>query len=285
MALFFVNRATTGSAAVTSAPVVYSANMLTRNFARFFLLVLLAALPARAELLVLRTAAQDGLLAKFDAGNQERPGICVEIMYALQRIDPALRFTGFALNMPTARIEDELHNGNLDIFFGFLRTPAREQRYHFIEPALFAQKSRVAVRKDDAVRIGSLADVVRLGRQGVILTTQGTAHVGFLRQTPGLLVDDGARSSQANLQKLLQGRGRFYYQGDLNLVSDIRRYQMQEQVRLLPVVFRAEAQYVVFSRRVPPSAIERVRRALNTLWQSGELARIYQRYAPDLASP
>lgn len=246
---------------------------------------LLLVLPVHAGLLVLRTASQEGLRAKFDMGNRQRNGICVEIMAALERIDPELRFTGLATTMGTARIEQELQRGSLDVFFGFLKTPEREQRYRFVEPPLFWQSSRLAVRADDRVVVSSFDDIRRLGPAGVILATQGTAHIPFLKAQQGLLIDDGARSSEANLSKLLLGRGRFFYQGDLNLAFDILQYGYGDKVRILPVVFRREAQYAVFGQGVPESAIARVRQGLEQLQRSGELDAIYQRYAPVARSP
>lgn len=253
---------------------------------RVFLCLLLTFSPVvHAGVLSLRTATQDGLLAKFDPASRERPGICLEIIYALQRVDPTLRFTGLARSMSTTRIEQEMQQGTLDVFFGFLKTPARERHFRFIDPPLFFQHSRVAVRAGDRVQIASLADIAALGRDGVVLATQGTAHVPYLRAVTGLRVDDGALSSHANLQKLLLGRGRFFYQGDLNLASDIRRYQLSDKVRILPLSFRREAQYVAFSRQVPPEAVARVERALQALQRSGELDAIFRRYAPTIAAP
>lgn len=246
---------------------------------------LLLVLPAHGGLLVLRTASQEGLRAKFDIGNRQRGGICIEIIAALERIDPELRFTGLATTMGTARIEQELQRGSIDIFFGFLKTPEREQRFRFVEAPLFWQGSRLAVRADDRVAVSSFDDIRRLGPAGVVLATQGTAHIPFLRAQPGLLIDDGARSSEANLSKLLLGRGRFFYQGDLNLAFDIVQYGYRDKVRILPGVFRREAQYAVFGRGVPDSAVVRVQQALEKLRRSGELDAIYQRYTPAALLP
>lgn len=242
---------------------------------------LLLSWTARAELLVLRTASQEGLLAKFDIGNKQRPGICIEIIEALQRVDPELRFTGLATSMSTARLEYELQQGSIDIFFGFLKTPERSRLFRFIEPALFHQRSMVAVRADDKIEVRSFDDIRRLGAAGVILATQGTAHVPYLKAQGGLQIDDGARASDANLNKLLLGRGRFFYQGDLNLLFDIHHYGFKGKVRVLPAVFRREGQYAAVSATVPAAAIERLRRALDVLQSSGELDAIYRRYAPE----
>lgn len=248
---------------------------------RLLLLVLVCVSgPVQAGLVVLRTASQEGLRAKFDIGSRERPGVCIEIMQALQRLDPELHFTGIADSMSTARVEKELETGRLDVFFGFLKTPERLRRFQFADPPLFMQSSRVAVRSDDPVRVMSFDDIRALGLNGVILATQGTAHVSFLNKQGGLIVDDGARTSDANLRKLVMGRGRFYYQGDLNLGFDIQAYGYAGRVRMLPVTFNHEGQYVVFSRRVSAVVVARVARGLQELERRGELQAIYRRYAP-----
>lgn len=240
---------------------------------------------ARADLLVLRTAAQDGLLAKFDISNKDRPGICLEIISALQQADPELRFTGLATSMATARVEHELRKGGIDVFLGLLKTPERLRDFRFVEPALFMQSSVVAVRADDPVDVKTFDDIRRLGADGIIMSTQGTAHIAFLKAQPGLLIDDGALNSEANLNKLVLGRGRFFYQGDLNIAFDIAQYGFTDRVRVLPAVFRREGQYLVFARSVSDAVVLRVQKALEKLERSGQLHAIYQRYAPDFSNP
>ena len=57
--------------------------------------------PAPAQELTLRTVQQSGSLAKYDPnGGPQRPGLCLEMLRAVQHVDPGLRFSGLDRQMP-----------------------------------------------------------------------------------------------------------------------------------------------------------------------------------------
>lgn len=207
------------------------------------------------------------------------PGFCIEVIRALERIDAGLHFVGQTQELPLLRIENDLAEAQVDVFFGLLKTPERQLRFRFLEqPALYMIRHQVAVRADDPVQVSSFADIRALGKDGIVLSTRGTAYLSFLAEQGGLLVDGAGTGNAQNLRKLLAGRGRFFYQADSMLRAYIRSEKLDEQIKILPAVFKVDEQRVALSPRLDPAAVVRLTAALQALEAAGELARIRGRY-------
>ncbi len=240
----------------------------------------LAQAQAQAQALRLRTCSQSELPLKFDLRNAERPGICVEIIRALQQQDPGLQFDGLEQELPLKRIAQELAADRHDLFFSMIDTPERlALGIDFLDqPVLYESRHQVAVRADDPVQIGKLADIAALGEQGVILVTHGTAYVEYLRSQPGLQISKLALNNSQNLRMLLAGRGRFFYHAGSTLRSQIAQDGLEQQVRILPAVFKSDPQRVAFSPQLAPAKRARLVAALRHIEHSGQLHRLRQRY-------
>lgn len=253
---------------------------------RFRLWLLLAAIMAgaSAHAVELRTAAQPNT-PKFYRVNGQITGIGYDILQAIQRVDPALHFSGYEQEVPTKRIEAMLEQGQLDVYVGFLATPARQRRFDFVDVPLFTPQTRLISRKDDPLTIHSLADLLPLGKDGIVLTTRGTPLVEQLQQLqPGLLIDAGTDENDLNLQKLLRQRGRVFYQFDFVLEHALRQTGLADQVRWQPYRGKGETQYMAISRRLPAETRRQLQQSLEKLHATGELQRIYQKYLRPLAS-
>lgn len=246
-------------------------------------LALLAApsLSLRAQpALRLRTCSQAELPLKFALHNERRPGICIEIIHALQKLDPGLQFLGLERALPLKRVALELASDQLDLFFSMIDTPNRiSLGVDFLnEPMLYESRHQIAVRADDQVAVNSFADIARLGDAGVVLVTHGTAYAEHLQNVPGLRVSRLALGNAQNLRMLLAGRGRFFYHAGSTLRSHIEAEGLQERVRILPTVFKVDAQRVAFSPRLAPEVRARLVAGLRQLDRSGELQRLRERY-------
>jgi hypothetical protein len=75
-----------------------------------------AAAPPSTQI-VLRTAIQSGSLAKYAPDDAENPGLCLEMLRAVERVDPGLHFVGLDLRAPLLRVERLLAQGEIDVFF------------------------------------------------------------------------------------------------------------------------------------------------------------------------
>jgi ABC-type amino acid transport substrate-binding protein len=248
---------------------------------RWSLLCLCLALllePTLASADVLRTAAQDNNALKYDLKNPAKPGICVEVLQAIEAGDPELRFSGADQPMSLRRIEALLAEGQLDIFCALIRSPAREARMGFIEVPIYTVRHRIAVRAEDAVNVQSLEDIRRLGHEGAVIVNKSTAHEELLRAAGGLQLDASSPDTAVNLKKLVAQRGRFYYHTENALLRYIDEGGLEAKVRLLPTVFKSEALYLVCKPKLADATRQRLHQALEKLARRGELERIYASY-------
>jgi len=228
--------------------------------------------------LVVKTVFQEGFPVKYDADNKEYPGICVEVIRALEEVDPDLHFTGLGTHATTARILRMLDTHEIDVFVGIGRTADREARYDWIAPPVFSAHPRLYVRREDATRFRTLDDIRRLKEDRTILVNFGSVQDEYLQDIPGLSIESGGADTEKNLQKLMLGRGRFYFGSDLNTGPVIRQMALGGRVLALPIRFEQADNYMVVARDAPPELKVRLRSALGKLVASGRLERIAHKY-------
>lgn len=229
----------------------------------------------------LKTAAQESsprYMTSEVNGKKEIHGLCIDIMRAIERVDPDIKFVGDQQYAPFARIKSELEKGELDVFVGFVKTPEREKSYVFIDPSLYAINHVVAVRADDPVDVKSFDDIRKLGVDGRILTVFGIWTTDFLKAQKDLVIDESGKTVDMNLDKLLANRGRFFYYHDLGIYGTIKQPQYSGKVKVLPTSFATDYQYIAFSKKTPRETIEKVKAALKKLNDSGDLKKLYEKY-------
>ncbi|RZL28625.1 MAG: hypothetical protein EOP35_25940, partial [Rubrivivax sp.] len=74
-------------------------------------------------LVQLRTVQQAGAIVKYDpAGAPSRPGLCMEVLRAVEQVDPRLSFTDLERQVPLKRVERLLAEGAVDAFFCLLKS-------------------------------------------------------------------------------------------------------------------------------------------------------------------
>ena len=226
----------------------------------------------------LKTAAQDSTPKYFLDEDDRMGGICVDIMQAIEVVDPEIKFAGYQRILPFKRLQMYLEEGRIDVFFGFRETAQRKEKYIFLNIPLYQIRYVAAVRIEDNVNINALNDVRALGSDGVILTVHGSAASRFLTGEGGLLVDDGAVNPTTLLKMLMGGRGRFAFYHDLGLRSAIRMETLEKKVRILPASFLTYSHYAAFSKNTDTTTIAKVKRAIEKLIHNGTLAEIHHKY-------
>ncbi|MEE2023512.1 MULTISPECIES: substrate-binding periplasmic protein [Alkalimonas] len=235
-----------------------------------------------ASELIIKTMLQDSAPKYIEQADGSYTGLAIDIMQALERADGTLAFQFDRLNTPFPRIVHELQHNRIDAFVGAIYTDERAELFDYLEPALYSTQNRLLVRQQDAsLVIGSLKDVVAMGRDAVILVDRGTAHHNWLQSIPGLRIDGGANTREQNLLKLLSERGRFYYSTDLGVLHTARAMGIEQQIHFLPLVLKEEPQYLVVAKALPIEARQRLQQALEHIYASGELAQIRARYFYD----
>lgn len=206
-------------------------------------------------------------------------GLCVDILRALEKADPELKFAGDQSWQPLVRMEAGMASGDIDAICGLLRTKARESRYTYIEPQLFPVTYHLVARADDDVRIASWDDVRALGDQGIVLVNNGFGIIDRLGGIDGIRIDTGATTTKANFAKLLVGRGRFLYHRSPGIQAEIRAAGVEGKVKVLPAALHIEKFYLAVSNRMPRDTRERLGKAVVELDRSGELARLLRKWS------
>ncbi|MEB0140581.1 transporter substrate-binding domain-containing protein [Undibacterium sp. CCC2.1] len=232
---------------------------------------------------MLHTAAQEASAPKFIAlsGSAQGAvgGLCIDILRALEKQDPELRFQGDQVWQPRLRIERAMADGQLDVFCGVQKNRRNRAHYQWLETPLFEVDYLLAVRADDTVAVANWEDIRRLGKDGVILALYGFGVVDRLEQLGGLQVDASATSSLSNLKKLRAGRARFYCHRSPGIKNEISKAGMSGEIRLLERPQLHEIFYMGLALNLRPEVVAKLAAALRALKQNGELKRLADRYA------
>lgn len=240
-----------------------------------FALSVMSPRQALAQIL-LRTAMQSGSLAKYDPDNAVMPGLCLEMLRAVERVDPGLRFVGLELRAPLRRVERLLAQGEIDVFFCLLKSPERAKRWRYLPVPLYRVRQMAAQRLSDTTELRSMADLVAAGRKKPVLVTQGTLLSETLQRNN--VVTGFAPSEREALQMLQMGRTDVVYGQDVNLLRNIRMSGLADRVRLSPTVFQEEFQYATVSKQLAPELEQRLGQALLQLERDGSLRAIADKY-------
>lgn len=258
-----------------------------RRLAAGAIALLLGAPSAAADI---RTVAQEGSAPKFVAldvgGKPAVGGLCVDIMRAVERADPELRFVGDQQWQPLLRAEIGIGNGTLDAACGLIRTPERLAKFDFIDTPLFPVNYLLVVRANDEVQVKDWSDVRNLGEHGVILTIHGFVGIlAHLRAVGGLRIDAGGRDTKVNLEKLVAGRGRFFIHRSPGIAGEIANSKLHDKVKLLPTVMYSETFYMMVSRSMPPQLKDKLNKALQQLGENGELVKLSKKWDERIEAP
>jgi len=243
--------------------------------------ILLATLPCASagSDLVLRVIGQESLPPKW-IQQEGRPstGVCPDVLAAISRIEPRIRFTGLEDIRSVLVIEQNIRLGTADIACALVSTPLRRHIAFAIPQPLYISRQRLAAAADDTAEINSLDDLARLN--ALVTTSRGAAYIDQLRAR-GITVDDSTGSNVTNLRKILAGHGRYFYMNELTLHWLIREQKLQDKVKLMPAILKEDSMFLWISKKAPPQAAPLLAAAVRKLADSGELARIYARWADE----
>lgn len=246
--------------------------------ARYAVLPVVLPCAAAAGDLVLRVTGQESLPPKWIQQHGPSTGVCPDVLAAIARIEPRIRFTGLEDIRSVPVIEQNLGSGATDVACALLSTPTRHHIATAIPQPLYITRQRLAAAADDPADIRSLDELARL--KPLVNTSRGAAYVDMLRER-GIAVDDSTGSNVTNLKKVLAGHGRYFYMNELTLLWLIRENGLQDKVKLMPAVFKEEPVYLWVSKKAPRQAVPMLAAAIKKLNDSGELARIYARWTEE----
>lgn len=246
---------------------------------KFLYLFLFLAISFLINGMEIKTAYQDvypKFIIKTVDGKTELSGLCIEILKAIEKADPNIKFVAANEFFPFTRIDAGLTSGEIEAFIGLVKTKEREEKYQFIYD-LYQTGMKIVARSDEKAKINSLDDIKNLGSDAVILALYGTVQSKTLKEK-GFNVDDGAKGVNDNFLKLINNRGRFFYQSDLSVFATIKENNYQNKVKVYPNVFEQNWQCFVFAKNAPKEKVDAVKAALDKIKKSGELDKIIVKY-------
>ncbi|WP_197065245.1 ABC transporter substrate-binding protein [Massilia sp. 9096] len=236
----------------------------------------LACAPARvhaqARALEVRIAGQEALAPKWVYLRNSVVGICPDILAAVERIEPRLRFAGYRQSRSLPGIEAGLDGGSVDVACALIASERRQAIAERVGPAVYVVRHRLAARSDDAIEVRSVTELARMG--ALVVGQRGGVFVGTLRAA-GVRIDDATDDNGVNLRKVLAGHGRFVEMNEITMQHYLRSDVFEGRLRILPVVIGTEPAYFWVSRKADPAIARLLGPALERLKASGELDRIY----------
>lgn len=242
------------------------------------LLFACALAPARAQTVEVRVAGQEALVPKWVHLRNRLAGICPDILAAVERVEPRLRFSGYRQSRSLSGIEMGLENGNLDAACALASSRRRQAIARPVGPPVYIVHHRLVARASDNADIHSVQDLARTG--ALVIAQRGAMFTEELRAA-GVRVDDATDDNWVNLRKVLAGHGRFVDINELTLHHYLRDGSLAQRLRILPAVLKEEPTYFWVSRKADPAIARLLGPALEKLGASGELERIYARHATD----
>jgi ABC-type amino acid transport substrate-binding protein len=241
------------------------------------LLSALLSLVAPAQELTLRTVQQANSTVKYDPdGGPLKPGLCLEILRAVEKLDPGLRFAGLDQAVPLKRVERLLAEGLVDVFFCLLKSPEREKQWRYAAVPLYTIRHVVVQRADDPRSPDSLAELADWSRRKPVLVMRGTALARRLVAANVTVAEVG--SEREALQMLTLGRADAIYGQDINLLRHVADSRLADKFRFGRTVFQEESQFLALRADLPAAHEERLTQALRKLEKDGTLRQLAEKY-------
>jgi glutamate/aspartate transport system substrate-binding protein len=234
---------------------------------------------AHAQPVQVRIAGQEALMPKWVHLRNRVAGICPDILMAIERVEPRLRFVGYRQSRSLPGIEMGLGNGSLDAACGLVPSPRRQAIGRAAGPAIYIVRHRLVARADDDADIHSVRDLVAL--DPLVIAQRGAVFTDELRAA-GIRIDDATDDNGVNLRKILAGHGRFLDINELTLQYYLHNTDLAPRLRILPAVLKEEPTYFWVSRKADPAIGRLLGKALEKLKANGELERIYAVHAANL---
>lgn len=239
--------------------------------------LLLPSLAAPAQELTLRTVQQSGSTVKYDPeGGPLRPGLCMDILRAVEKADPGLHFGGLGQQVPLKRVERLLADGQVDAFFCLLKSPERERQWRYVPVPLYTIRHVIVQRADDPRNLDTLAELAASSQRKPVLVARGTVLARRLLAADVAITEVG--SEREALQMLTLGRADVIYGQDINLLRHVAENKLGDKVKLGRTVFREDSQFLAVRADLPAAHEGRLTQALRRLERDGTLRQLAEKY-------
>lgn len=193
--------------------------------------------------------------------------------------------SGLALDLqvfPWARALELAKNGLVDAAFPVNRSAAMESIGIYLATPLYTSQYRAFVRRGDEFELRSSGDLV-----GMTVGINAKSILGddfeALRNQGLIKIDEGARSSEANLKKLLAGRMKILIIDELTGLHAADAMGVSSRISMLPSVFtEVVPQYLIVSKfgRLGKNIelLKSLDEALKSMTADGTIGGIFLKY-------
>lgn len=164
--------------------------------------------------------------------------------------------------------------------FSTVRTPVREDRFHWVGPIVVGTTSFYSLKSSHLV-IDTLQQAAASGP--LALPKQWYTYETLSAQGFSNLY--GVSSSKQMVTMLKHGRVKLIATEDLTLAGELAAAELKPQDVTAHVPFMRSAYYIAFSPQTSVVRVMRWQRALQQMHEGGSLAAILKRWLPHAAMP
>jgi polar amino acid transport system substrate-binding protein len=229
-----------------------------------------------AEKITVKTAIQDFPPYFIKNNDGTMGGMAIELMNLIEKYSN-YKFVYDTTFTPGPRIENDIIEGKNDIHVGFGKTPEREKNLVYTDEVCNVT-TIVLTNIDETLNPKTLADIKALNKDGTVLCMFGSSISRSLKEKYGLIVDDGAKTLDDNLEKLLDKRAHFLIYSDLSLAYFLKQPRYKGKFKVLDIKVEKRTQWVIFSKKTPQSVVKGVSVAIKKAKASGEWDKIISKY-------
>lgn len=215
---------------------------------------------------------------KYIINGSDYSGICVDIISALnERIENSrmkiLLRDEDNPSKPFARIQQDLGNGDIDLFVGLAKNESREKIFVFSQTPAYRVESTFAIRKGEVFNYNGPEDL----EDKSIAVIHGTRTADQMMQL-GLEDIYAVRSLEQALGMLMIRRVDLVYYHSIGLGYSIKTLGLTDHIEISNASFDMYDHYIAYSRSVNPQIIDIINSALNNLHKDGTISEIISRY-------
>ena len=214
---------------------------------------------------------------KYFEDPQTRKGLCDEIYMGLKSrlAKKALRVKIDHDRLPIKRILSRLELGTGHVFCGSGRNKKREEKFIFSKKAVYSVSNKVAAHKSENFDPRNLQELAR--SEKVVGVLFGTSSATFLKSVDGVAVYNKIYEIDQGLRLLNQNKViRFFYYHDLGLNYYVKK--KFPDLRVMSHKFRTVPQWLAISRSLKKADVMSINEALDDLYKSGEIDRIWAKF-------
>lgn len=254
------------------------ANLFQKYKGRFIIALFLAFAWQTSLAEVLETATQDSDSFKYNLIDNKAPGFCAELMTKVHELDPSIQIKVVHSNLPLMRIERELEDHRIDIFFCLLKSPEREKIMSFIPVELYRVHHVLVTKKNNPLAIKSYEELKTYSQTHSVLVQQHSVLAITLKKY-NVRYDDGTKDYAAMLKKLLNERGEVLYVQDLAIKKAINKEKLNDEVLISKHSLKVEPHFVAYSNKTSMASIKKVEKVLKNLEKVGFLRSNLKKYS------